>query len=68
MDKHLNLFYSYGSGNHTDHEKVKQLEDNVTKSFIFTLMNLSNKDQNIFIRKLIGEKISNNGKIYCSIP
>ncbi len=62
-DKHLNLFYSYGSGNRDDTEKIKQLEDNITKSFVVTLMNMNKKNQYKFITRLIGEKINTNEKI-----
>jgi len=53
-DIHLNLFYSYSGGNRDDLDKCSQLEDNITRSFLITLMHLQTKNRNIFLKALIG--------------
>jgi hypothetical protein len=58
MDKHLNLFFSYDRGGYEDPDKLKQLEDNVTRSFLVTIKNLSAHLQKEFLISLLGR--SNN--------
>lgn len=55
-DKHLNLYYSYNIGNLKNQEKIRQLENNITRSLIFTLKHLSNKNQIYFVKELIGKE------------
>lgn len=57
MDKHLNLFYSYNQGSLDKLEKVKQLEDNITRALIVTLMSLEANKQKCFIEKLLGRSM-----------
>jgi hypothetical protein len=60
MDKHLNLFFSYDQGYYkksvNKKEKVKQLEDNITRALIAVLSNISIKTR----KKIIKELISTN--------
>lgn len=51
MDKHLNLFYSYNQGKIDSLERIKQLENNLTRAVITTLLNLTDEIQ----RKIIFE-------------
>jgi hypothetical protein len=62
-DKHLNLYYSYNIGNLKNQEKIKQLENNITRSLIFTLKHLSNENQKCFVNELIGKDISSGKDI-----
>lgn len=62
-DKHLNLFYSYGRGSRKDLDHLNQLEDNITRSFIITLINLGPTLQNLFLNNLLGLKLRKNTKL-----
>ncbi len=53
MKKHLNLFYSYNQGNLSSSERIKQLEDNLTRALIVTIKNLENSTQIEFIKRLL---------------
>ena len=54
MDKHLNLFYSYDRGSEKSLDRLKQIEDNITRSFIVTLKGLASNHQRDFLNKLMG--------------
>lgn len=68
LDPHLNIFYSYDQGKYkTDRNKKntqKQLEDNVTRAFIITLMQLSVDNRKIFFEKLTRGINFNTSYIY----
>lgn len=55
MDKHLNLFYSYDRGSRKDLDHLKQLEDNITRSFIITVMKLSEEQKLTFLNNLLDD-------------
>lgn len=55
MEKHLNLFYSYNQGNLSSSERIKQLEDNLTRALIVTLKNLENAAQINFLKMLVSK-------------
>jgi hypothetical protein len=63
MDKHLNLFFSYDQGHYKrpkekERERLKQLEDNITRSLIVILKNIDSNTSKKVITKLLGlEKI-----------
>jgi len=57
MDKHLNLFYSYNQGNLNDTERIKQLEDNLTRSLISTLLSLDSNMQKRFLEMLVEDNV-----------
>jgi len=59
MDKHLNLFYSYDKGSRIDMSRENQLEDNITRSFIITIMNLKKKNLSKFFNNLLKQKLNN---------
>ena len=59
MNKHLNLFYTYGP---------KHLEDNVTRALIITLKNITPVHLRLFLREVIipklrGSKLELQGKV-----
>lgn len=54
MDKRLNIFFSYDRGGYKDPDKLKQLEDNVTRSFIIVLRHLQPRNQSQLLKKLLG--------------
>ncbi len=65
MKKHLNLFYSYNQGNLSSSERIKQLEDNLTRALIVTIKNLENSTQIEFIRRLLAkDKVSSKSFIF----
>ena len=53
MDRHLNIFHSYNQGDFQTLSKIKQLENNITRAFISTIINLPIQHQNTIIQKLI---------------
>lgn len=53
MEKHLNLFYSYNQGNLSNSERIKQLEDNLTRALIVTVKGLEISNQIKFARRLL---------------
>ena len=53
MDKHLNLFYSYNQGELQNPATESQLENNLTRSLIVTLKNLSKTTRNRLIEKIL---------------
>lgn len=57
MEKHLNLFYSYNQGNLSSSERIKQLEDNLTRALIVTLRNLETSSQIKFLKLLLSKNI-----------
>lgn len=63
-DSHLNIFYSYDSGSKNSFDQLRQLEDNITRSFIITLSHLSKENQIEFIKKLLSiDNINHNPQI-----
>ncbi len=60
MEKHLNLFYSYNQGNLSSSERIKQLEDNLTRALIVTLRNLETFSQIKFLKLLLSKNIVNS--------
>ncbi|MDQ3181307.1 MAG: hypothetical protein M3Q33_12385 [Acidobacteriota bacterium] len=57
MEKHLNLFYSYNQGNLSSSERIKQLEDNLTRALIVTLRSLEVSTQVSFLNLLLSKNI-----------
>jgi len=64
MDKHLNLFYSYELGDMKDKDRAKQLENNITRAFIVTLMNLTFNMQKSIIESILDKKNINKKHNY----
>lgn len=65
MEKHLNLFYSYNQGNLSSSERIKQLEDNLTRALIVTLKNLNISTQNECLKLLLSkDKIQSESFFY----
>ena len=62
-DSHLNLFFAYSSGDTRDLDHVRQLEDNITRSFLITLSKLEEKKQIEFIRELLSDSKPGRPKI-----
>jgi len=60
MEKHLNLFYSYNQGNLGSSERIKQLEDNLTRALIVILKSLDNSLQIEFLKELLSRKKINS--------
>src|SRR4030067_1382512 len=52
-DEYLNLFFSYDKGSYKSLYQLKQLENNVTRSFLVTLKNLNPTIQSKFLEKLL---------------
>jgi len=64
-DKHLNIYYSYDTGNIRDPFKTQQLENNITRCFLSTLSNLNISNQNEIIKEMTNSLIdtSTNTKV-----
>ncbi|MBC8488911.1 MAG: hypothetical protein H8D45_23070 [Bacteroidetes bacterium] len=56
-DNRLNLFYSFDHGSTKSPDKNIQLEDNITRSFILTLCNLSHKNIVSFLERILPNRI-----------
>ncbi|CAN5766537.1 hypothetical protein BH20ACI4_BH20ACI4_16840 [soil metagenome] len=64
MEKHLNLFYSYNQGNLSSSERIKQLEDNLTRALIVTVKSLEISNQNLFIKTLLGKDSASKSFVF----
>ncbi len=64
MEKHLNLFYSYNQGNLSSSERIKQLEDNLTRALIIAIKSLENSNQNLFIKTLLGKDSASKSFVF----
>lgn len=64
MEKHLNLFYSYNQGNLSSSERIKQLEDNLTRALIVAVKSLEISNQNLFIKTLLGKDSASKSFVF----
>ena len=52
-DQHLNMFCSYGRGSRKSLERLSQLEDNITRSFVIALKYLTEDQRCKFFKELL---------------
>lgn len=62
-DPHFNLFFVYSGGGMKDLDHARQLEDNMTRSFLITLSKLEDGKQVKFIRELLSDPKPGRSKI-----
>lgn len=53
LDRHLNVFNAYSSGDLSNYDNVKILENNLTRAFIITVQNLTYPDRREFLSWLL---------------